>query len=219
MHKLILLWFSWVKDWGYGGVIVLMAMESSIFPVPSEIVIPPAAFWATQGGPGPGHMTYWGVVIAGTVGSYLGSAITYWISAWLGRFIIVKWGKYFFISEQKLERAEVFIHRYEAGGIFFARLLPVIRHLISIPAGIVRMNFWVFSAMTIIGSFIWCWTLTHLGHRLALSNPELITNPDGLMHAVKNQSVPIVLVVVLFCGLYFLAMRLTRPKDAPPTVA
>src|SRR3954469_25942800 len=161
MHALILFWFNFLKTWGYLGVVVLMAMESSIFPVPSEIVIPPAAFWAVKG-----EMNFWGVIAAGTLGSYLGSAITYWVAAWLGRMVIVKWGKYFFVSEQKLERAEHFVHRYEAGGIFFARLLPVIRHLISIPAGIMRMGFGMFSAMTIIGSFIWCATLAFLGKRL-----------------------------------------------------
>src|SRR6478735_1107374 len=114
MHQLLELWFSWVLNWGYLGVIILMAMESSIFPVPSEVVIPPAAFLAAQG-----HMNLWGVIAAGTFGSWLGSAITYWVSLWLGRLVIVKWGKFFFINEDKLNRAERFMHRYEAGGVFF----------------------------------------------------------------------------------------------------
>lgn len=214
MHELIQFWFNLLKDWGYTGVIVLMAMESSIFPVPSEVVIPPAAYWAAKG-----HMNYWGVILAGTFGSWLGSAITYWISAWLGRIVIVKWGRFFFVNEQKLERAERFVHRYEAGGIFFARLLPVIRHLISIPAGIIKMRFGVFSLMTIVGSFIWCWTLAWFGERIARNNPELINDPEKMVHAIKAESIPIVLFVVLFCALYILAMRLTRPKSAPPSVA
>ena len=214
MHHLVLIWFNLLKEWGYLGVVVLMAMESSIFPVPSEIVIPPAAFWAVKG-----QMNYWGVIAAGTLGSYLGSAITYWLSAWLGRIVIVKWGKFFFISEAKLERAEHFVHRYEAGGIFFARLLPVIRHLISIPAGIIRMGFGLFSVMTIIGSFIWCSTLAYFGARVARNNPEFIDDPDKMIHAIKSDSLPIVLFVFLFCGLYFLAMRLTRPKTAPVDMA
>ena len=93
MHALIAIWFGWVRDWGYLGIIVLMAMESSIFPVPSEVVIPPAAFLAAEG-----KMSLWGVVLAGTVGSYLGSAITYWIARWLGRVAIVRWGRYLLIS-------------------------------------------------------------------------------------------------------------------------
>ncbi|MHA3770649.1 DedA family protein [Verrucomicrobiota bacterium sgz303538] len=207
MHSLIALWFSWVKQWGYFGIIILMAMESSIFPVPSEVVIPPAAYWAAQG-----HMSFWGVVAAGTFGSWLGSAITYWVARWLGRFIIVKWGRYFFINEAKLERAERFMHRYEAGGIFFARLLPVVRHLISIPAGIVRMKFWVFSTMTVIGSFIWCMVLAWFGVKISRDHPELINDPAAMVNAIKHESLLIVAFVVLFCGLYFLAMRLTAPK-------
>lgn len=119
LHQLINVWFSWVQDWGYLGIIILMAMESSIFPVPSEVVMPPAAFLAAQG-----KLNLWGVILAGTFGSWLGSAITYGFSRWLGRPFVLRFGKYFFIKPEKLERAEVFMHRYEAGGIFFARLLP-----------------------------------------------------------------------------------------------
>src|SRR3954471_21128242 len=136
MHHLLQVWLSWVLTGGYPGIIILMAMESSIFPVPSEVVIPPAAFLAAQG-----KLSFVGVIVAGTVGSYLGSAITYWISRLIGRPLIMKYGRYVLISPKKLEQAERWLARYEAGGVFFARLLPVVRHLISIPAGIVRMNF------------------------------------------------------------------------------
>lgn len=211
IHSLLPIWFNFVRDSGYPGVIILMAMESSIFPVPSEVVIPPAAYWATQG-----KMTFWGVVFAGTAGSYLGSAITYLISLWLGRLMIVKFGRYFFINEAKLARAERFIHRYEAGGIFFARLLPVVRHLISIPAGIIRMNFVTFSVMTIIGSFIWCWVLAWFGVKVSRNHPELINNPAAMVHAIKHESLWIVGFIAVFCVLYFVTMRLTAPKSEKP---
>ena len=151
LHELLHTWLGWVQNWGYPGVIILMAMESSIFPVPSEIVIPPAAILAASGG----KMSIAGVIVAGTFGSWLGSAITYWVALFVGRPVVLKWGKYFFIPPDKLERAERFMRRYEGGGIFFARLLPVIRHLISIPAGIIRMGFMKFSALTITGAAIW----------------------------------------------------------------
>ncbi len=211
MHKLLVFWFALVSKWGYLGVIVLMAMESSIFPVPSEVVIPPAAFWAAQG-----KMSFWGVVWAGTFGSWLGSAITYWISLWLGRLVVVKWGKYFFISEEKLARAERFVHRYESGGIFFARLLPVVRHLISIPAGIIRMPFGMFSLMTVVGSFIWCYILARIGWQMAEKHPDLITDPTKLVHAIKAESIPLVLIIAAFCALYLLVMRLTAKRETPP---
>src|SRR5438105_12555429 len=144
MHHLIQVWFQLVEQWGYLGIILLMAMESSIFPVPSEIVIPPAAFLATEG-----KLNMYGVIAAGTFGSWLGAAITYWVALWLGRIFIAQWGRYFLVSERKLERAERWLRRYEAGGIFLARLLPVIRQLLSIAAGITRMNSASFTVMTL----------------------------------------------------------------------
>ncbi len=212
LHHLIFVWFNWVKTGGYLGIIALMAMESSIFPVPSEVVIPPAAYWAQQG-----QLNLWGVIAAGTFGSWLGSAITYWLALWLGRLVIVKWGRFFLISEDKLARAERFVHRYEAGGIFFARLLPVIRHLISIPAGIVRMGFGIFSLMTIVGSLAWCSVLAWFGAKLAKENPGLIDDPAAMVTAIKHESLPIVVAVLVLGILYFLALRLTAPRAAATT--
>ena len=136
MHHLLSVVFSWVQVHVYLGTFVFMAMESSVLPVPSELVIPPAAYLATSAGGG-----IMGIILVGTAGSWFGSAVMYWLSRGLGRVFIVGFGKYVMITEEKLERAEHWLHRYEAGGIFFARLLPVIRHLISIPAGIIRMEF------------------------------------------------------------------------------
>jgi membrane protein DedA with SNARE-associated domain len=218
LHSLIETWFHWVHDWGYTGVILLMAMESSIFPVPSELVVPPAAILAAQPG---GTMTFWGVVIAGTVGSWLGSAITYLVALWVGRPVVMKYGKYFFMPPEKVERAERFMHRYEGGGIFFARLLPVIRHLISIPAGIIRMNFLKFSVLTIIGSAIWCYVLAVLGVRvgakLSPEQMEALKSGQGvdvsqLIGAVKHEALWVMVVIVLVCVLYFVAMRITSKK-------
>jgi membrane protein DedA with SNARE-associated domain len=209
MHHLLETWFTWVLTGGYTGIIVLMAMESSIFPVPSEIVIPPAAFLAAQG-----KLSFTGVVLAGTIGSYLGSAITYWASRLIGRPLIVKYGRFVFLTPKKLERAEHWLARYEAGGIFFARLLPVVRHLISIPAGIVRMNFAVFSVMTIVGSAIWCYILAYLGEKAYRVEPQLLTDPEALVRFIHGQSTWIVVVVAIFAALYILAMRLSKP---PPT--
>ncbi len=210
MHHLLEIWFSWVLTGGYTGIIVLMAMESSIFPVPSEVVIPPAAFLAAQG-----KLSFVGVVLAGTFGSYLGSAITYCASRLIGRPLIVKYGRFVLLTPKKLERAEHWLARYEAGGIFFARLLPVVRHLISIPAGIVRMNFGLFSLMTITGSAIWCYFLAYLGHRAYLVEPELLTNPEALVHFIRGQSGGILLVVTVFAALYLLTVRLMKPRSHP----
>lgn len=211
MHELITLWMSWVQDWGYAGVIVLMAMESSIFPVPSEVVIPPAAILSAQAG---SSMSFWGVVIAGTFGSWLGSAITYIVARVVGRPVVMRWGKFFFMPAHKVEKAELFLQRYQISGVFFARLLPVIRHLISIPAGIVRMGFGIFSLVTTLGAFIWCLVLAWYGHRIGEKHPELLSSPEELINTVKSESLPLILAVLVLAVAYIFMLRLTDKKKA-----
>ena len=211
MHQLVETWYGWVRDGGYWAIIVLMAMESSVIPVPSEIVIPPAAFLAAQG-----RLSFAGVILAGTLGSYVGSAISYWVSRWVGRPLIARYGKFFFLGEDKVARAERWLVRYEAGGIFFARLLPVIRHLISIPAGILRMNFAVFSSMTIVGAALWCGVLAYLGKLAYQVEPRLFdaNDPTVMVQFIKGHSHWIVIGVMTLAALYFLVLRLTaKPGD------
>ena len=102
MHSLIQAWFQFVHDWNYLGVFLLMAAESSILPVPSEVVMPPAAYWAAQG-----RMDFWGVVLAGTLGSWFGSAVSYWLALWVWRPIVIRYGKYLLMPERKIGRAHV----------------------------------------------------------------------------------------------------------------
>ena len=208
MHQWVGLWFQWVHDWGYPGIIVLMAMESSIFPIPSEIVIPPAAYWAAQG-----RYSMHGVVLAGTVGSYLGAAVTYWLARWLGRPLLLRHGRYIFCSEAKLLRAERWLARYEAGGVFFARLVPVVRHLIGIPAGLVRMPFGIYSVMTIIGSIIWCAVLAWFGMTLLGDQPRLIEEPARLVQVLRERTFLIGGFALALCGLYVLVIRLTAKRS------
>lgn len=207
LHDWIHNWFNWVETGGYPAIIGLMAMESSIFPVPSEVVMPPAAILAAQG-----KLNFWGVILAGTFGSWLGSAITYLVARGVGRPLVMRYGKMFFCPPEKVERAERFLERYEAGGIFFARLLPVVRHLISIPAGIVRMRFGMFSVMTTIGSFVWCSVLAWYGKSVAERNPGLMNDPEGLIKAIKGESLWLIAGIALLCLLYFLVLKLTKEK-------
>jgi membrane protein DedA with SNARE-associated domain len=207
MHQLLETWFHWVLSGGYLGIIVLMAMESSIFPVPSEVVIPPAAFLAAQG-----KLSFTGVVLAGTFGSYLGATITYWVSRAIGRPLIVKYGRFILLTPGKLEQSENWLARYETGGVFFARLLPVVRHVISIPAGIVRMNFTAFSVVTIVGSGMWCWILAYLGDKAYRVQPDLLSNPEGMVHFIKGQSHWILLFIVALAALYILTIRLMQHR-------
>ena len=211
LHDWIISWFGWVENGGYWGVIVLMAMESSIFPVPSEVVIPPAAILAISSG----KMSVTGVILAGTFGYWLGSAITYYVSLAVGRPLVERYGKYFFIPAEKLERSERFIRRYEAGGVFFARLLPVIRHLISIPAGIIRMGFLKFSILTVLGAAIWCSILAKLGAKIGENLPKGVPlDPLRLVDAVKGESHLVIGAVALVGILYFLVMKVTASKSS-----
>lgn len=159
--------FSSLLDWylgaldqgGYLLVALLMAMESSIIPLPSEVVIPPAAYLAHVNG----RMSLAGIVIAGTVGSWVGASVMYWASRLLGRPLLMRYGRYVMITPEKIEKAEAWSSHYGTMGVFISRLLPVIRHLIGIPAGIVRLNFWWYSFATVAGSAIWCTVLVWLG--------------------------------------------------------
>ena len=209
MHRWIGLWFEWVHDWGYLGITLLMAMESSIFPLPSEIVIPPAAYWAKQG-----RFSLAGVVLAGTLGSWIGASVTYWMARWLGRPLLVRFGKYVFVPEHKLLLAERWLARYEAGGVFFARLVPVVRHLIGIPAGLVRMPFRMFSLMTVIGAGLWCWVLAWFGGRILGDRPDLLENPSALVDVLHKRTGEVGLFALVLCALYIFVLRVTsKPKS------
>jgi membrane protein DedA with SNARE-associated domain len=209
MHDWVAVWFQWVHDWGYPGIVLLMALESTVVPIPSEIVIPPAAYWATQG-----HYSMGGVVLAGTAGSYLGASISYWVARWLGRPLLIRWGRYVLVPEGKLLRAERWLARYEAGGVFFARLVPVIRHLIGIPAGIVRMPFGLYSAMTLIGSAFWCAVLAWFGASLLGDHPDLLEDPHRLVQVLQARSYWIGGFAIGVCALYVVVMRLTLPAHS-----
>jgi membrane protein DedA with SNARE-associated domain len=208
MHHLLEIWFGWVLSGGYIGIILLMAMASSPLPVPAEVVIPPAAFLAAQG-----RFSMAGVIIAGTIGSYLGGSIIYWISRSIGRPLVLKFGRYVLLTPKKMDEAEHWLNEYEAGGVFFARILPIVRHLISIPAGIVRMNFAVFSWTTLAGSAVSCALLAYLGRRAYQVAPGLLSDPEGLVHFVKSQSHWILSLVVIFAILYFVVHRLMHRRS------
>jgi membrane protein DedA with SNARE-associated domain len=210
MHEWIAVWFQWVHDWGYPGIILLMALESSVFPIPSEIVIPPAAYWAAQG-----RFSMLGVVLAGTLGSYIGAAITYWAARWLGRPLLVRYGAYIFCPEDKLLRAERWVARYEAGGVFFARLVPVVRHLIGIPAGFIRMPFGVYSLMTLVGAALWCTVLAWFGGAILGDQPDLVQDPTRLIQVIQTRSYLIGGFAALLCFLYIAVMWMTAKPSTP----
>lgn len=159
-QPLIAWYLGALKTGGYPLIGLLMAVESSIAPLPSEVVIPPAAHLAyTHQIP----LSLWGIVLAGAIGSWFGATVMYWASRLAGRPLVMRYGKYVFIPPEKVEGAERWSAHYGGMGVFISRVLPVIRHLIGIPAGIVRMNYWIFSLATVLGSAIWCSVLCYVG--------------------------------------------------------
>lgn len=160
MFKTLIDWYlATLSDGGYALVALLMAIESSVLPLPSEVVIPPAAMLAYKHG----TFSYAGLVLAGAIGSWVGATVMYWASRWLGRPLVLRYGKYIFIPEEKVHGAERWAARFGSMGIFISRLLPVVRHLIGIPAGIVEMHYGKFSFYTLLGSAIWCGVLCYVG--------------------------------------------------------
>src|SRR6267142_1070477 len=164
MFKPLIDWYmSKLQTGGYKIIVLLMAMESSIIPLPSEAIIPPAAHLAHTNQT---NLSIAGIIIAGTVGSWLGATIMYWAARLAGRPLVLRYGRFVLISPAKIEGAERWAQHYGSMGIFISRLLPVVRHLIGIPAGIVRMNFKLYSLFTILGSAIWCGVLCWLGVKM-----------------------------------------------------
>ncbi|MDR3265075.1 MAG: DedA family protein [Synergistaceae bacterium] len=146
---------------GYPGIIALMFLESSFFPFPSEVVLPPAGYLAWRG-----DMSFLAVVASGIGGSVLGALFNYWFAVRFGRPFLLKYGKYFFVSRESLEKADVFFERHGHISTLVGRLLPVIRQYISLPAGVTRMKLDSFVLYTSLGAGLWAVGLTLAGYLL-----------------------------------------------------
>lgn len=173
MLEFINIFLSFSQSIGYAGIVVLMAIESSFIPFPSEIIIPPAAYLASQG-----EMNIFLVILFGIVGSLIGAIINYWLALSLGRIIIYKIADHkicrlLLLSSKKIEKSEKFFLRYGNISTLIGRLIPVIRQLISLPAGFAKMNFKSFCFYTGLGSGIWVIILAILGYTFG-SNQEFL---------------------------------------------
>ena len=158
---------------GYPGIIGLMALESSILPVPSELVMPPAGYWAAKG-----QMSFAVALVCGVIGSVIGALANYYGAQLIGRPLIQRYGKYVLLSEKNLLRSERFFAEHGEISTLIGRLFPVIRHLISVPAGLHRMPLPKFIVYTAAGAAVWCAILTYIGyflgqHEGALRNEEI----------------------------------------------
>ncbi|HEX9282434.1 MAG TPA: DedA family protein [Gemmatimonadales bacterium] len=158
------------RDLGYPGIVVLMAIESSFLPLPSELVMPPAGYLAAKG-----EMSFAVAVACGVLGSILGALANYGLAHWLGRPFIRRLGRYFWISEKSLERSERYFADHGEISTFLARMLPVARHLISLPAGLARMSLPKFVTFTGLGALVWCTILTWIGWFIGKKEDVILT--------------------------------------------
>jgi membrane protein DedA with SNARE-associated domain len=205
IHHLLIVWMKFILDYGYLAIFVMMALESTAVPIPAEIVIPPAAYWAAQG-----KLSFAGVILAATAGSWFGSAISYWIASKLGRPLVEKYGRYLLMSPEKIAKADQWFDAYGTGGIFVARLLPGIRHLISLPAGLFHMNFKWFSIMTTAGAGIFCAALAWFGAKVIGDHPELMNDPSAMTAVLKEKSHYLIGFALVIGLLYWLMTWMQR---------
>ncbi len=168
MQKIVSFIVASIFKLGYPGIIALMFLESSFFPFPSEVVIPPAGYLASQG-----KMNLVIVIFCGIAGSVLGALFNYYIALLWGRKFILKYGKYVFFDEKKLNKCEVFFENHGHISTFIGRLLPGIRQYISFPAGLAKMNLFLFIIFTALGAGIWVVILAYIGYWVG-NNKELI---------------------------------------------
>ena len=162
LEKIIAIVATWIisviSTMGYGGILLLMVIESACIPLPSEIIMPFAGFLVFKG-----ELTLWLVALAGAVGCVIGSIPAYYVGMYGGRPLAEKYGKYILLSKNDLDMADRLFAKYGEIIIFIARLLPAVRTFIAFPAGVARMNIPKFIMYTFIGSLIWCWLLAYAG--------------------------------------------------------
>lgn len=165
IEKLIAILAGWIigviSTLSYGGVMLLMAIESACIPLPSEIIMPFSGYLVFKG-----EMTLWGVALAGAIGCVLGSIPAYYLGMYGGRPLVEKYGKWVLISHHDLHIADRWFEKHGEIIIFIGRLLPAVRTFIAFPAGIARMHMGKFILYTFTGSLIWCWLLAYAGMKM-----------------------------------------------------
>ncbi len=191
---------------GYGGILVLMALESSVFPVPAELVMPPAGYLAAKG-----QMNVFVALLCGTAGSLLGAWANYYVASRLGRWVFVRYGRWVLLTERSLERTERFFASHGEIATFIGRLFPVIRHLISIPAGLARMRLGRFFAYTAAGAAIWCAVLLAIGWVIGAAGEALAR--DLVERYTRHAVLAMVPVAILLIGGYLWWHRRRRRRS------
>lgn len=201
--------FQWVEaHLNYWTILMLMAIESSFIPFPSEVVVPPAAYFASQPG---SELNVVLVVVVATLGAFIGAAINYGLAIWIGRPLVYAFarsrvGHMLLIDEKKVANAEEYFDRHGAVATLVGRLIPAVRQLISIPAGLARMNFGKFALYTSIGAGLWNCVLALLGYLLSLSvaRDELIgaiERYNGYLNIAGYALLAVIVIVLVKQGM------------------
>ena len=190
MQQLIDWLVTTIGAMGYPGIFLLMAMESSVLPVPSELVMPPAGYLAQRG-----EMNIVAAILCGTFGSLVGAYVNYFAARHLGRPLLLKYGRYVWITEEKFTRVENFFLKHGEISTFLGRLLPVVRHLISLPAGLAGMGHLRFSLYTLLGAGIWVTVLTFIGYFIG-------ENQDLIMQYSHQALIAVVLCSAVILAVY-----------------
>jgi len=198
-----------VSAGGYAGIVALMAIESACIPLPSEIIMPFAGYLVYRG-----DLSLPGVAVAGALGCVVGSLAAYAVGARGGRPAIERWGRWVLLSPRELDLAERWLARWGRQTVFWARLLPVVRTFIALPAGVARMELWPFVWLTFAGSLPWCWALAYAGLRLA----EQWTRVREALHGV-DVTVAVLVALGLAWAIWHRVHALrAAPRRHPPLV-
>ena len=201
MEQIAALFVETVKEWGYIGIFVLMALESTVFPIPSELVMIPAGYLAHQG-----ELSATMSVISGTAGSLAGALINYVVSRRYGRSFLWNHGKKILVSRRRLAQMDYFFRKYGEVTTFLGRLIPVARHYISIPAGLAKMRLWRFMLFTSLGAFVWMVVLTALGYFIGNNISEI----KQYTHLVGYAAIGLAVVVAAY---YYLTKKRDIAKN------
>lgn len=190
-------------DLGYPGIVALMAMESSILPVPSELVMPPAGYWAAKG-----QMSFPVALACGVLGSIIGALVNYYGAQFIGRPLIQRYGRYVLLTERSLLRSERFFAQHGEISTLIGRLFPVIRHLISIPAGLHRMSLPKFVLYTAAGASVWCAILTWIG--FFLGQHEGVLRSEEIHRYVTRAMLVLIPLTLIGIWVYVISRRRTK---------
>jgi membrane protein DedA with SNARE-associated domain len=201
MHAFLNWLVDTISSLGYLGILVLMFIESTFIPLPSELVIPPAGYLISQS-----KMSWIGVIASGTAGSVLGALFNYAIAVYLGRPFILRYGKYFGISQKHFNKGEEFFIKHGHISTFIGRLILGVRHYISFPAGLCRMNLAEFCIFTALGAGIWVWVLAYIGYFVG-------NNKEKFLEVSKQWSVYIIIICILLVAAYVLWHKKRQKKS------